>query len=666
MGGLVIQHNITAMNSNRTLNITTGNLAKSSEKLSSGYKINRAADDAAGLSISEKMRRQIRGLTQASRNCQDGISLIQIAEGSLNEVHDMLQRSNELAVKASNDTLTNSDRLYVEEEYRQLLDQIDKNAASTTFNDIHLFPSEGYSPTATSFSVEQNVSFNLSFNDNGEAVASDINISYPSSIDGVTTPGTGWDTLGEVISQTLIPNAVSQILTTFPSLQSAVASQSGGSTVPISLNIKYIDGSGSTLAYASESVAYSSNGTSYSVSSITLSMSVDKDDFSDSSVDSSTGNGTNKLESTIAHELMHTVMQYTMPMAMVKGFYPTWFTEGVAQLAGGGVATNWNSELYSIVSSLTSANDTSKDSEVARYLQKYTLANRPYGHGYLMSAYLGYLASSSSSVNSSTIASGMNTIMAGLLNGDDLGTVLKNLGIVDDADKYQSTLASLLSNASADSDITKFVRALAYSTSASSGGQGSIIGDLGLSDTDIINNSALLSAAIMVSSSGTAPVSSSYDQNAGTGGSLTPTASSGGTEITGANTLFIQAGSENEDNNRIGIKLFNMDSTALGLNISNMMTSADAQNSIDLIKDALKAVSNVRSYYGAMQNRLEHTIKNLDNVVENTTSAESQIRDTDMASEMVSYSNGNILAQAGQSMLAQANQSKQGVLSLLQ
>ena len=110
---MVVQHNITAMNSNRTLGITTDNQAKSSEKLSSGYRINRAADDAAGLAISEKMRRQVRGLTQASANAQDGISIVQTAEGALNEVHDMLQRMNELAVKAANDTLTTQDRSYI-------------------------------------------------------------------------------------------------------------------------------------------------------------------------------------------------------------------------------------------------------------------------------------------------------------------------------------------------------------------------------------------------------------------------------------------------------------------------------------------------------------------------------------------------------------------------
>ena len=135
---MVVQHNITAMNSNRQPGITTDVQAKSSEKLASGYKINRAADDAAGLAISEKMRRQVRGLTQASANAQDGISVVQTAEGALNEVHDMLQRMNELAVKAANDTLTSQDRSYIQQEVVQLSDEITRTAESTEFNDQHL------------------------------------------------------------------------------------------------------------------------------------------------------------------------------------------------------------------------------------------------------------------------------------------------------------------------------------------------------------------------------------------------------------------------------------------------------------------------------------------------------------------------------------------------
>ena len=139
---MVVQHNLTAMNSNRMLGITTSTQAKSTEKLSSGYQINRAADDAAGLSISEKMRRQIRGLTQATKNAQDGISAVQTAEGALGEVHDMLQRMNELAIKAGNETLQSVDRKYIQQELDQLKSEIDRVQATTTFNEQMLLNGE--------------------------------------------------------------------------------------------------------------------------------------------------------------------------------------------------------------------------------------------------------------------------------------------------------------------------------------------------------------------------------------------------------------------------------------------------------------------------------------------------------------------------------------------
>ena len=135
---MVVQHNLTAMNANRQLGVTTGQQAKSSEKLSSGYKINRAADDAAGLSISEKMRSQIRGLNKASDNAQDGISLIQTAEGALNEAHSILQRMNELATQAANDTNTSSDRSAVQDELNALTSEIDRIASTTQFNTQNL------------------------------------------------------------------------------------------------------------------------------------------------------------------------------------------------------------------------------------------------------------------------------------------------------------------------------------------------------------------------------------------------------------------------------------------------------------------------------------------------------------------------------------------------
>ena len=345
---MVVQHNLTAMNSNRMLGLTQSSQAKSTEKLSSGYKINRAADDAAGLSISEKMRRQIRGLTQASLNASDGISCVQTAEGALNEVHDMLQRINELAVKGENGTLTSVDRSYIQSEVKQLMSEIDRVQSTTTFNEQNLldgsFANKGLQVGAES----------------GQHIAI---------------------TIGNLNTNELMAKAL----------------HNGG------------------------------NGTKFRV-----------DHLDDKSTD--------------------TVL--------------------------------------------------------------YTNA---------------------------TVTKGKATLDANMLN------------------KFYEFDAG---------DVT---------------------------DTDVKADTARVKDATVV-----------------------------------------------KDNTP-----------------DDAPTAADFAALNAFAKSAMKTVSQQRSDLGAIQNRLEHTIKNLDNVVENTTAAESQIRDTDMATEMVKYSNNNILTQAGQAMLAQANQSNQGVLSLL-
>ena len=162
---MIVKHNITAMNSNRMLGLTTKSQASSTEKLSSGYKINRAADDAAGLAISEKMRRQVRGLTQASANAQDGISAVQTAEGALTEVHDMLQRMNELAVKGENGTQTSTDRAYIAMEINQLMSEIDRVQSTTTFNEMSLLDGKGFKKVGLQVGAEAGQHINVTIAD---------------------------------------------------------------------------------------------------------------------------------------------------------------------------------------------------------------------------------------------------------------------------------------------------------------------------------------------------------------------------------------------------------------------------------------------------------------------------------------------------------------------
>ena len=205
---MVVKHNITAMNSNRMLGITTSAQAKSTEKLSSGYKINRAADDAAGLAISEKMRRQIRGLTQASANAQDGISAVQTAEGALNEVHDMLQRINELAVKGETATLTSTDRSYIQTEVQQLMSEIDRVRSTTTFNEQNLLTGE-FTGKGLQVGAESGQHIDISINNMSvKGLFDKVGDNYSTKKYGVGSAGT-------VSSVTLSTTVISAVYTTF-------------------------------------------------------------------------------------------------------------------------------------------------------------------------------------------------------------------------------------------------------------------------------------------------------------------------------------------------------------------------------------------------------------------------------------------------------------------
>ena len=404
---MVVQHNLTAMNSNRMLGVTTSTQAKSTEKLSSGYKINRAADDAAGLSISEKMRKQIRGLTQASSNAQDGISAVQTAEGALNEVQDMLQRMNELAVKAANGTNSEDDRNYIQDEVNQLIKEIDRVSTTTKFNETYLLK--------------------------GDDTA---------KVDGVAD---------KTIAGTLGTNGTKAALEID---LSALEAKEGKSDITVGVG-----------------------GKSYSVT-------VEK--------------------------------------------------------------------------------------------------------------------------------------------GDDAKAIGDKIAAAMNADPIVDKIGGKFTATNTDGKIT---------LAATNNG----VTELKIGDAVTVKSSGIL-------------------------------------------TLKLHVGADSTADNQISVDIKQMSADVLGLKTGKSTTTAaekdtllvngsnddNARKAIDTIASALQEVSKQRSALGAAQNRLEHTISNLDNVVENTTSAESSIRDTDMATEMVKYSNNNILAQAGQAMLAQANQSNQGVLSLLQ
>ncbi len=545
---MVVQHNLTAMNSNRMLGLTQTTQAKSTEKLSSGYKINRAADDAAGLSISEKMRKQMRGLTQASLNAEDGISAVQTAEGALNEVQDMLQRMNELAVKAANGTMSTDDRQYIQDEIDQLVDEIDRVSSTTKFNETYLLKGDAKKAT----------------------LGADTNV----TVDGVTkTLASGSEiTAGDEIELgTVVEDASSKSFTKTDAGGSSALSVTGTADAGITNGTyTYKAAVADTYSLATNVKLYKAtyNGSSFDITEVTGDDAI-KQAYDD--INATAGKDAN---------------YGTLAAATASGKY-TYFT---ATADPGSNLTN-----AAAVSGVT-----------------------------------GYAAGATTHVTK---------------------TAGSAAGWYADGASSPTTLTGLtISNMEAGDTITisngkKFESA--------DGVTGTYTGDI--SDLKVGDKVMAYATVTVDEATGTKTVGISNTE---------PTS-------TDPLNLKLHVGADSTDDNQISLSITSM--SAKGLNLLNedgnlLVNGEDDKNAraaIDTIAAALQQVSTQRSALGAVQNRLEHTINNLDNVVENTTAAESQIRDTDMATEMVKFSNNNILAQAGQAMLAQANQSNQGVLSLL-
>lgn len=647
---MVIRHNLAAMNAFRNSNLVTENQKKTTEKLSSGYRINRSADDAAGLAISEKMRRQIRGLSQASLNAQDGVSYVQSAEGALHEVHDLLQRANELAVKAANDTSMAEDRDALYEEIKQINTEIDRIAGCTKFNELNIFDASnaavksGQIPDGYPDMIVLDADY-MTYDMQNFAGA----ISQAAAA-GKTFTQAGLAKFAEQIRDTYMPSLLGQITGALPN--SAVPTVSG---LQISLNMCYENNS--TLAYVS------SNGISFQLGvnmkyldeiGGTIAMTPD-------------------LATTIAHEMTHAVMfdAVTNGMLGVNGAnsFPMWFVEGTAQAIGG--AINYCQELTKIAMP-------KGDAAIQKWLSELTDTSdsyNAYAQGYIGSMYLGYVAGGEGAVNAATIAKGLDNILKDIEDGYSLGQAIfrQTKGKYGDLAEFENSFSK---------DAVQFTKNL---VTAIGNGTGSIASPSGLSGTkdsllqgNKINNYFILNVDQSVH----------YKNNLGgkntyTGGGATTT---GGLDKNGnpnpdaqkswgsssdakkgtpqkAESRFVQAGFESDE--RIALSVFKLSAQDLGVVNVKLDSAENARKAIDQYKKAIGCVSAMRSEYGAVQNRLEHTIKNLDNIVENTTAAESLIRDTDMAKTMTIYANSNILIQAGNSILAQANQSKQGVLALL-
>ncbi len=656
---MIISHNIGAMFANRQLGITNGQQGKSMEKLSSGYKINRAADDAAGLSISEKMRKQIRGLTQATNNAQDGISFCQIADGALQEVHDMLDRCKELTIKAANGTMSASDRADIQNELKEIQNEIDRVHTTTKFNELDVFTDDGLQPTIY---VDENGADEIRSNIKLGNINVEITAPYlgaggsspaaVTSTSGVSTSGNN-NSMSEFIVKAA-SDAVSKLATAYPTLFSTSSSQN----VKIGLELGNIDGASGTLAFARFGASYIPGG---NTTNISYTLKVDTSDYDPAQFDSYSAEKKADLAATIAHEMTHLVMDDTLTSGMLPGnkeSFPKWFKEGTAQTSSGD--NGWVSHRIT---------PSSSDASIKNYMSQ--LLTMEYGAGYLAAMYLGYAASGSSTVNSDSIKQGLDKIFTDVANGKLLSDAIKDntsySGLGDFENKFMKGEGKELA----------FVKQLLNARGTS--GAGSLLAD-SLSTSEAAAFSSLSGSYGSYNiDKNYSEVKNSYDQG---WKNLTPGSIYMGDDADNEAGFSIQAGADNLEDNRIKLNRYNLSSARLfyydspeeqgdsagsvSSAVLDVSTIEGARKGIDQVDMANKRVSAIRSYYGAMQNRMEHTIKNLDNVVENTTSSESKLRDTDMAREMVEFSKNNILAQAGQSMLAQANASTNGVLSLLQ
>ncbi len=611
------------MNANRMLGITQGTLSNSTEKLSSGYKINRAADDAAGLSISEKMRKQIRGLDQASSNAEDGISAVQTAEGALQEVTDMLQRMNELAVQASNGTNSQDDRQTIQDEISQLTTEIDRVAETTKFNETYLLKGDGTKGTKTLQAHDAGLAGKLVDNGNGKSTFTANSLKTGSS---VNIGGTAYNIVGSSRS-----DGYSSIENSTAKLGDKIVQDGKTYTVTkagamnAALEVMDEDGNASTtftVKAGAQLTTTSQDATGEYITTTTTMVGKAGTDLS---------NALSAVPGAAAGDKVvdKDGVEYTYVDAGKK-------VNGVSHAAAGFYKT-----------------DGSKPTDTA-----YTVKN---GDMYTTKATGKTEMISTTGIGS---VSAIQTKIKALSDGD-------TVKIYDSSDSTKSNDFEI--GVTTKEDGTKYtaddIAALVKEGNLVdvNGTSYYAVPSASESKTDITLRQAYEKMADELEAASNIGADSDKQASVKNNGDGTFEITQGKAEINNSLSFSLHVGADADMTNKISVNIQTMSSAGLGVKNLNVADDSGkaATYAVDAIADAVKTVSAQRSLLGAVQNRLEHTIKNLDNVVENTTAAESQIRDTDMATEMVKYSNANILSQAGQSMLAQANQSNKGVLSLL-
>ena len=653
---MVVQHNMQAANANRMLNVTTGQQAKSTEKLSSGYRINRAADDAAGLTISEKMRKQIKGLDRASTNAEDGVSAVQTAEGALTEVHSMLQRMNELATQASNGTNSESDRSAIQDEISQLTTEIDRVAETTKFNETYLLKgnADGTSSEKTVNAHDAGLAGKLV--DNGDGTSTFKLDKELKDGDNVMIAGKNY-TIGSKEASTKGFQKLDTLKTKVVSVGDSVSYEDNGKTVTKTL----VDKVANDATIYTVGAEIEIDGKKYTI------------DAADTDLSAAGGA---KLKGADAKLMVDEALAAGKKATLTK----TGTAAGI-YAAGKDVKVDIVSTIDSdkeISSMDTTANFTAGAPTANELAKKASGADLAAGQTVTLNGE-SITATTNDPANMSVIKDVVKQLQgesaAGAGDADKIGIGGKTFTIADKTDiggnKITVDDALALLN---DKDTVAITANRAEAKSAmlvaglTSGADYTAVETKAASSDDNVISvkdaySKMAEELAKASSIGADTAATVKSNNSGEF-----TIKQGSVEVKDALAFNLHVGADADMTNKINVDIESMSAAGLGIKCLNVKdaTGTAATYAIDAIADAVAKVSSQRSSLGAVQNRLEHTISNVDNVVENTTSAESRIRDTDMASEMVNYSKNNILAQAGQSMLAQANQSNQGVLSLLQ
>lgn len=530
---MIINHNMNALNAHRNMNVNNTAAGKSMEKLSSGLRINRAGDDAAGLAISEKMRGQIRGLTQASRNASDGISMIQTAEGALNETQNILQRMRELSVQSSNDTNTSEDRASIQKEIEQLTEEIDRIGNNTEFNTQSLLKGDGSTKLEGA---------------------------------GITIP--------------------------------AMTSGTDRNTKEATLEIKVSGDNANTEG------TVKLNGKSFAIK-----------------IEADAGNNP-KTKAKIAKEIEEQLQEQINKDDELNGQYKvTSSGESVKIEAVKGGKYEGDKGSIEVTGKQTNSNLTDS---VGTALNGTSKSDR----------------GTTNAATSASINLKLDTLAA--VPTEELEG--KGITIGKTQIEFYDAKKGAYSGKAVGVDINNANTAEKLTNAILNQTQGKIEG----ATIDTLKNGAGAVTGLIISS----------------------------TEKGANSTVNVQDGAKNEgfeatfqvganSNQTISISIGDMRAEALGVKNVDLKTAEGSQKATATIQAAIEKVSTERAGLGAVQNRLEYTISNLDNTTENLTSAESTLRDVDMAKEMMTFSKNNILNQAAQAMLAQANQQPQNVLSLL-